>query len=80
VIEPLLEMPVPGKQPVNTSMVLRLVSLGRNKTCFIWDDARDCPDLAKVSTAFVRLNELERFAWDYFRLDRDNAESWEFVG
>lgn len=80
VIEPLLEMPIPGKQPVNTSMVLRLVSLGRNKCFFVWDDAQDCPDLAKVSTAFARLNELDRFAWDYFCLDRDNAEAWEFVG
>jgi hypothetical protein len=52
----------------------------RNNEPFVWLDADDCPNLAQATDAFVRLNELDRFSWEYFRLDRDNAESWEFVG
>ena len=65
---------------LNTSGLLRLLSVILKSGVIVWDDADQSPDLVKVTSMAAKISDSGRFSWDQVRIDRDDPESWEFVG
>ncbi len=70
----------PMNRKVTTSTLLRFLAGPISGKVVLWDDANSCPDMEKVLKAMMEINDAGRFEWDNFHIDRNNPESWEFVG
>jgi hypothetical protein len=80
-IEQMAESGLPLKRTVTTSTLLRLLAKTINSPMLIWDDADQCPDMVKIMQTLGKISDAGgSFIWDHFHVDRDNPESWEFVG
>ena len=74
------DRPISMADKLNTSGLLRLLSVILKSKVIVWDDADQSPDLVKVTSMATEISDSDRFSWDQVRIDRDDPESWEFVG
>jgi hypothetical protein len=72
--------PGPLKRPMTTSALLVLLSAVVNSKTLIWDDAERSANLEKVGNMLLCIGDTGRFSWDHISLNRDDPESWEYVG
>jgi hypothetical protein len=76
-IEELLGVPVPTNRPVNTSALLRILSIVLNREPIMWNIEGACPDRDKVLSLAAQIAD-HGFSWDRVRLDRADPERWEY--
>lgn len=79
-IQELAGRPIPMDRGANTSTLLRILAVVLNSQVVVWDGADASPDLEKVLEMGASINDAGRFSWDQIHIDRQNPETWEFVG
>ena len=77
-IEALSGVPIPTDRSVNTSALLRILSLILNEDVLMWNVDGDCPDRDKVLSVAGQIRD-DGFSWDRVRLDRADPEQWQYV-